>query len=268
MSLARIQEICECRYGDNICLIVKGMQDVIKERSNNFSNRINRVLTKLLEYTKNIKKVIKERRNFELDLCKLKQESNKLKSKERLQDKEFRKTFENERKMCEIRAKYDSINNILKAELPVYLIYSNKIAEKLSTLIFYYVHDMYKSIYDSFVVAKDYFPNISLDNIYFENITCEIKEIHKTIQEKIESLKLFNTIISVYNYVPVTIDGNGYKVGKVLYDFHAEGPGELTISKGDSIQVLEENPSGWWKGKLINNGLIGYFPYNYLAYEK
>ncbi|KAJ3107120.1 hypothetical protein HDU97_004813 [Phlyctochytrium planicorne] len=52
---------------------------------------------------------------------------------------------------------------------------------------------------------------------------------------------------------------------KVLYDFEAEGPGELSIRSGDIINVTVEIDDGWWEGELTDgSGAGGMFPSNYV----
>ncbi|KAJ3413535.1 hypothetical protein HDV05_007836 [Chytridiales sp. JEL 0842] len=51
---------------------------------------------------------------------------------------------------------------------------------------------------------------------------------------------------------------------RVLYDFDAEGPGELTIRKGDVVNVTNEIDEGWWEGELERDASeFGMFPANY-----
>lgn len=49
-----------------------------------------------------------------------------------------------------------------------------------------------------------------------------------------------------------------------LYDFTAQGPGDLTFKRGDRIEIVTktENNNEWWTGKF--NGQIGQFPGNYV----
>jgi hypothetical protein len=49
-----------------------------------------------------------------------------------------------------------------------------------------------------------------------------------------------------------------YYIVKVLYDYDAESPGDLTIRVGDVITVEKRNEDGWWTGSL--NGKRGQFP--------
>ncbi|KAI3384091.1 hypothetical protein SNEBB_006444 [Seison nebaliae] len=46
----------------------------------------------------------------------------------------------------------------------------------------------------------------------------------------------------------------------VQYRYEAKKSDELTLSKGDRVEVLQEAKDGWWKVKCIQTGLIGYYP--------
>lgn len=50
---------------------------------------------------------------------------------------------------------------------------------------------------------------------------------------------------------------------QALYSYDATEDGELTFVEGESITLLEENDSGWWKGRLAN-GSEGLFPSNFV----
>jgi hypothetical protein len=49
---------------------------------------------------------------------------------------------------------------------------------------------------------------------------------------------------------------------KVLFDYDAADPLELSIRENDIIHVLSEDASGWWKGEC--NGVVGLFPHNFV----
>ncbi|KAJ3084663.1 hypothetical protein HDU99_008409 [Rhizoclosmatium hyalinum] len=54
------------------------------------------------------------------------------------------------------------------------------------------------------------------------------------------------------------------KQTRALYQFDAEGPGEMSIRKGDLINVIEEVDEGWWIGEMADgSGQRGMFPANY-----
>jgi len=48
-----------------------------------------------------------------------------------------------------------------------------------------------------------------------------------------------------------------------LYDYQADGEGEISITEGDQIVIMKENDDGWWMGKK-DNGDKGLFPGNYV----
>jgi len=53
------------------------------------------------------------------------------------------------------------------------------------------------------------------------------------------------------------------KILVALYSYDATEAGELTFGEGEKITLLEENDSGWWRGKLAN-GAEGLFPSNFV----
>lgn len=51
------------------------------------------------------------------------------------------------------------------------------------------------------------------------------------------------------------------RVVQALYSLDSTEAGELSFKEGDRIEVIREDPSGWWEGKL--DGKMGRFPSNY-----
>lgn len=49
---------------------------------------------------------------------------------------------------------------------------------------------------------------------------------------------------------------------RCLYAYDAQDTDELSFNEGDTIDIMKEDPSGWWKGKL--RGREGLFPANYV----
>ncbi|KAK8758165.1 hypothetical protein V5799_004202, partial [Amblyomma americanum] len=49
---------------------------------------------------------------------------------------------------------------------------------------------------------------------------------------------------------------------KALYAYEPQDTDELAISEGDTIEIIKEDPSGWWLGRL--RGKEGLFPANYV----
>jgi len=68
------------------------------------------------------------------------------------------------------------------------------------------------------------------------------------------------------NQQPLQSANTGSTPGKnlvALYSYDATETGELTFAEGDAIVLLEENDSGWWRGRLTN-GAEGLFPSNFV----
>ena len=61
--------------------------------------------------------------------------------------------------------------------------------------------------------------------------------------------------------VPPGMETNVGKTVRVMYTLNTGNSGELVLAEGDLIEVLREDPSGWWEGRL--NGEVGLFPCNY-----
>jgi hypothetical protein len=51
-----------------------------------------------------------------------------------------------------------------------------------------------------------------------------------------------------------------------VYSRDAMAKSELTFEEGDTILVLEKDPSGWWTGQHQENGRIGIFPANHSCF--
>ena len=65
------------------------------------------------------------------------------------------------------------------------------------------------------------------------------------------------------NYGMTTATYENYPRARVLYDYDAQAPGDLTMRAGDIVIVLEnEDEQGWWQGTINNK--TGLFPSTYV----
>ena len=55
-------------------------------------------------------------------------------------------------------------------------------------------------------------------------------------------------------------------IARVIFDHDAGGDDELSLKKGELVEVLDQEDDGWWKGLL--NGKVGLFPTNFVKLEK
>ncbi|KAI1316717.1 hypothetical protein EDD11_009533 [Mortierella claussenii] len=54
---------------------------------------------------------------------------------------------------------------------------------------------------------------------------------------------------------------------RALYNFEATGEGELSLQKGDVVNIIEEIDEGWWEGEMVDAHGVrheGMFPSNYV----
>ena len=74
-------------------------------------------------------------------------------------------------------------------------------------------------------------------------------------------------VSSTSNIAP-TMHSNPKNMFTAIYEYKAQGEDELSLNKGDTIEVLSKDykisgDEGWWTGKC--NGKVGVFPCNFVA---
>ncbi|KMS93987.1 hypothetical protein BVRB_025930, partial [Beta vulgaris subsp. vulgaris] len=53
-------------------------------------------------------------------------------------------------------------------------------------------------------------------------------------------------------------------VGRVLYAYEPKAKSELPLKEGEVIEIFQKDATGWWEGRSMTTGEVGYFPGNYV----
>jgi len=65
--------------------------------------------------------------------------------------------------------------------------------------------------------------------------------------------------------VMVAATSGGKKLGKILYNFEAQGDDEVTVRAGDEVVILDDSKSDeWWMVRRTSNGKEGVVPSSYI----
>jgi len=70
---------------------------------------------------------------------------------------------------------------------------------------------------------------------------------------------------SISSPVRTTDDNESECTALAIYDHLASDAGEISFKKGQEIEVVNMDPSGWWEGRVKNSNNIGVFPANYVV---
>lgn len=275
--------------------IVMSMENKINEMQTDFATKMKAYLDNLRSTLKPLGKALKEREYVQLDLDYYTTEFNKFERKGNdLQEKSFKKKHEYKQKVHDTKCKAEHLDTFLDAELPQFFQLSNALSKCLATIIFYHAHDLAKVMHDSFQVIEKYFPDLKLNNLYFEHSGNEVKKAQAKICERIDELHVFKHQTSIYGVEPqfkssfVSLGSSQPnvqipkisslssknkvigKVGTALYNFTGEKNTDLSFQKGSRVRVISKDPSGWWEGVLVGSGTEkrGVFPYNYFTFSE
>ncbi|XP_059914407.1 tyrosine-protein kinase yes [Gadus macrocephalus] len=72
------------------------------------------------------------------------------------------------------------------------------------------------------------------------------------------------TSVAVSSPFPGVVTG-GVTFFVALYDYEARTADDLSFSKGDRFQIINNTEGDWWEARSINTGQKGYIPSNYVA---
>lgn len=85
---------------------------------------------------------------------------------------------------------------------------------------------------------------------------------HKRALGPTASLPVYRVEPDFYDSVEGMIPSSGSKCCVALYDFDGENDGDLKLSAGDKIQVINSADENWWEGR--KKGQTGFFPASYV----
>lgn len=231
-------------------------------------------VSELLECSMLIKKCMKRRCNALIDYDKTYNAHENLIIKQSTEDltlKQSQQIHNLERKLDEYDILYKVVNNLLKDELPVFFNLVNKILTCLVYQIYYDQLTIVKAINDGLNVLRDIFGSSNNGNGSFSyaKIVDEFRSKNQVVIDLANRIEILNPLSfhrKMYSPIessrsPHNPSRNNVEYCKVLYPFHQQQPGDLTISPGDIIKLIDRK-TAWWKGDL--NGTIGTFPGNYV----
>lgn len=251
---------------------VSQTEPAIRKELEHYSETMKKTVSVLLTLFKNINQHIKERNFKILDYDKLINSHNSLLNKQKTKElsiQEAKLMYNLERKIIDAKVGYEDINNLLKNELPIVFNYIMEIFESIQYITYYTQLTVYYQIYLNLEPISNAFQidPLELKGKCFHNNLME-KYVLKNSQatDLINELSIFKLSSNSFNkYCEKDRSQNfiepAIKYCKVLFNFTAAEPGDLSIKRDDIIEVLEHD-GNWWRGKI--NGKVGIFPGNYV----
>ncbi|VDP55825.1 unnamed protein product [Schistosoma mattheei] len=75
----------------------------------------------------------------------------------------------------------------------------------------------------------------------------------------------FTRIIAIHKERRFPTNVRKYQLDRVIarFDFETKGAGELSLHRGDVIEVINRNDENWWRGRT-SDGRCGLFPSNFV----
>uniref|UniRef100_A0A0N5BRA8 SH3 domain-containing protein n=1 Tax=Strongyloides papillosus TaxID=174720 RepID=A0A0N5BRA8_STREA len=115
-------------------------------------------------------------------------------------------------------------------------------------------------LYGSINGVKGVFPDSYIE---------KISDIQENIDHKRRTPSESGSTTSSNHYNNISIE-NEMDIALVAFDYTASRDDELTLKKGDKIQILDRNniEEGWFKGKHLTTNRIGVFPANFTKYRE
>lgn len=259
---------------NNVSGIVINIEQSINESMSNFKLKFDELFRNLDKILKSLSNFMKEREFVQLDYNFYSSEFKKLQNG----NNNLKKKIDVENKLNESIKKCKYLDDMLDVDLPNFLNLNNALVKSISTLLFFNSLEIFGLINTHFSILQKSHPDIVFNNLYFDNESRKVMNIHKDLNNRIESLEIMNYSTrsnNLYNMnsssntnINKNVNVQHEKTGTALYTYKSDNLGDLSFKKGDIVHVVKEDPSGWWTGFMTVNGSIqtGKFPYNYFTF--
>ncbi|CAG2060645.1 unnamed protein product, partial [Timema podura] len=75
-------------------------------------------------------------------------------------------------------------------------------------------------------------------------------------------------VVAVYNFQATPLSPQRGHIVVAVYNFQAREATDVSFSKGDRMEVLDDSETDWWKVRHLHTGAEGLIPWNFVAEEK
>ncbi|CUM64975.1 uncharacterized protein PRCAT00002593001 [Priceomyces carsonii] len=259
---------------------IKNIYPAIKGELELMGRTLDNKVIEVLRIIKNIKKKIKIRSYALLDYDKAfnSQENLLIKQKsDELTIKQSQQLYNLERKLGEYKLNYDTINSLLKRELPCFFKLVDMILQPIQLMVYYVqlmvsyqIHSNLRTLRETFNIDENSYKEVNFNLKMIEEFNCK----NQPATDIINGLTIVNF---KENFLNNLVDnGNGYVAGEcdgsenfdpsseycqALFNYKGEEIGDISINTGDIIKIINKE-GNWWKGEI--NGKVGLFPGNYV----
>ncbi|AMD22082.1 HGL258Cp [Eremothecium sinecaudum] len=265
----------------------------IKSDQSLFQSRVIAPLAQIKELSTRIQKPLEERKNLILDInsfsSKVERYNQRIHSNE-LTLKGEQKRIKYDKKLEEVKFKYETLNSVLKVELQIFFDLFRQFLASWFPLYLYLTYSIYYNLYQFLgncpevrkLLEKSGFSSLAPVSSVVNTSRNLVEDFHinfDSVMEQLQSLNVINfkrLYAQVYagNLEDSTV-ANSYQgpvptlYATVIYDYEPQfnDPQYLTIKEGDIIQVITQSKNGWWYGMLLRTKTKGLFPQSYIQVQ-
>ncbi|AGO12485.1 AaceriAER140Cp [[Ashbya] aceris (nom. inval.)] len=265
----------------------------IKSDQQQFQTRVIVPLQQLKDLGQRIQKPLEERRNLVLDInsysSKVEKYNQRVHTNE-LTLKGEQKRMKYDKKLEDVRFKYEALNSILKVELQVYFDLFRDFLSAWFPLYLYITYSLYYNLYQFLgncpevrkLLEKSGFSSLAPVSSVVNTSRNLVEDFHVSFDGAMKQLQSFNIInykkLCALVYASENEDGSRTNAftgiiptvyATALYDYDPQfnDPQYLSIKKGDIIQVITQSKNGWWYGDLLRTKTKGLFPQSYVQVQ-